>query len=256
MPPRHLRRRHAARFSWCTLGLTAVFTVAASSTVHAQSAPAVPAATPATELSAAERAKRDADKVFQWIRIMSDKPRKPGTAAIAPEKEKPAAASPTPARVATKPLAKPSDNGIVEKTEPLAVGPSPSAKASLELPAAQADAATAASGSRSNATSLAAASTSAAPAAAPAVVIDEDVPLVPVVKTDPEFPGALMRSLRKGMVQVSFTVQPDGSVSQARAVSSTHPRLVAAAVSTVSQWRFQPVRHPQDAVVDLGFNLD
>jgi outer membrane biosynthesis protein TonB len=39
-------------------------------------------------------------------------------------------------------------------------------------------------------------------------------------------------------------------------VASTHPRLKEAAVTTVSQWRFQPLHHAQQAVVDLGFNLD
>ena len=58
------------------------------------------------------------------------------------------------------------------------------------------------------------------------------------------------------MVQVGFTVQPDGSVSLPRVLSATHPRLAQTAVATVMEWRFLPVPHAQDAVVDLGFNLD
>jgi TonB family protein len=58
------------------------------------------------------------------------------------------------------------------------------------------------------------------------------------------------------VVQVSFTVSPDGTVAKAQAVSTTHPRLKDVAVATVAQWRFQPLRHAQQGVVDIGFNLD
>ena len=79
-----------------------------------------------------------------------------------------------------------------------------------------------------------------------------DEVLIAIRKTEPEFPGNLMRTLRKGMVQVSFTVQPDGSVTQPRVVSTTHPRLAQTAVATVSQWRFQPVSNAQEAVRGPG----
>ena len=85
---------------------------------------------------------------------------------------------------------------------------------------------------------------------------EDDVALIPLRKTEPEFPANLMRTLRKGVVQVSFTVLTDGTVSEPRVVSASHPRLAPTAVVTVSQWRFQPLRHPQQAVVDLGFNLE
>jgi TonB family protein len=65
-----------------------------------------------------------------------------------------------------------------------------------------------------------------------------------------------MRTLRKGVVQVAFTVQPDGSVAQAHVVTSSHPRLAPPAVATVSQWRFSRCGMRSRPVVDLGFNLD
>jgi protein TonB len=181
--------------------------------------------------SADARAQREADKVFQWIRIHSDKPRK---AAVVPV-EKPA---PVPVRAVSRPArpaeARPVDTAAAPAVAPRVEAVAPSAtEAAVAVPPAPMPSAT-------------------APAAAPEV----DELLTLVHKTEPEFSPNLMRSLRRGMVQVGFTVQPDGSVAKAHVVSATHPRLGQAAVDTVSQWRFQPVKHAQAAVVDLGFNLD
>jgi outer membrane biosynthesis protein TonB len=55
---------------------------------------------------------------------------------------------------------------------------------------------------------------------------------------------------------VAFTVQPDGTVAEPRVLSTSHPRLAQTATATVLQWRFRPLRHAQDAVVDLGFDMD
>ena len=65
-----------------------------------------------------------------------------------------------------------------------------------------------------------------------------------------------MRQLRKGLVQVRFDVQADGTVAKAEVVKTTHRRLNETAIEAVSQWRFKPVRKTQTAVVELGFNLD
>jgi len=198
------------------------------------------AQTPASpDMSAAERAKRDADKVFQWIRIHSDKPRKAtAPAPAAGDKTQAAVARPAPARTrAPETLAEPARERTdavraVAPPEPaLPAGPVPVQAAAEVVPDAS------------------------APMATSAATVEEES-LTPLVKSAPEFPPNLMRQLRKGAVQVGFTVKPDGSVSDARAVSSSHPRLVAAAVATVAQWRFQPLRQAQDAMVELGFNLD
>jgi protein TonB len=208
--------------------------------VWAQAAGAASAA--GAEISASDRAKRDADKVFQWIRIHSDKPRKAATAM-------PPAAAPV-ATVAARPVARPAgrsgDGGITETVTPVvAVGSvaatQPAEPAAAATPPAVADKPTDAR---------------VAALAPPAQPVEEDMALVPIRRTEPEFSGALMRSLRKGTVQVSFTVNPDGTVGKAEAVRSSHPRLKDAAVATVSQWRFQPLRHAQQAVVDLGFDLE
>ena len=65
-----------------------------------------------------------------------------------------------------------------------------------------------------------------------------------------------MRMLHKGSVQVRFEVQPDGTVARTEVVRTTSARLNRAAVDAVAQWRFQPLRHAQTGIVDLGFNLD
>jgi len=229
--------------------LSAVLSAAMASLAQAQTVPPATGAGPGE--SASERASREGDKVFQWIRMHADKPRK----AAAPEKAPVAAApAPAPVKVAAKPAPKPADSGITETVQPT----SKSAPQQEQM----ASVAGKASGTREQPTSQTAAAMTdasaplAATGSSPQVEIEEDVSLVPVARSEPEFPGALMRQLRKGFVQVAFTVQPDGSVSQAHAVSSTHPRLAPSAIATVSQWKFQPVRHAQQAVVDLGFNLD
>ena len=201
-----------------------------------------PAPVTPADLSAADRAKRDAEKVFQWIRIHSDKPRK--ATAAAPVDKPPAAPAP---RSATRAARAP--DGIVETVRELPAAPR------QDLASRPVEPPTPAPAPAAN-TSPAVAVDASAPQVAAAAAVEDDVALMPVHKTEPEFPGALMRQLRKGLVQVGFTVKPDGSVTQVHAVSSTHPRLVAAAVSTVAQWKFQPLRQPQQAVVDLGFNLD
>lgn len=199
--------------------------------------------------SASERAAKEADKVFQWIRIHSDKPRK----ASAAEK-----AEPESAVIAAPPAA------IGAPARPVARSP---AKAAL--------------GSVGNATSKAASRDDRLIAAKPASKVDRislavetqdpsapnafvatspeqeaDIVLTPVTTSEPRFPSALMRQLRKGTVQVAFTVQPDGTVTGARAVTSTHPRLSSSAVMTVQEWKFKPIRQAKQAVVDLGFDLD
>lgn len=200
-----------------------------------------PAPSPNTDMTAADRAKRDAEKVFQWIRIHSDKPRKSAQASPAAAGDK--------AQAAGAPRATPRPTRAPEAV----------ADTARDLPAAARSAPPAPEPPLAAAPAVPAHTPIAADASAPLVSappVEEEVALRPLVKSEPEFPPNLMRQLRKGLVQVGFTVKPDGSVTQVHAVSSSHPRLVASAVATVAQWRFQPVRSSQQAVVDLGFNLD
>jgi protein TonB len=239
-------RRRTGALSLFKRTVLTVSTLAPMVTVaQAQTAPVAKVA----DIAASERAAKEGDKVFQWIRIHSDKPRK---AAAAPPV---AGIAPAPVKVASRASAKPVDSATQEpaaqvntalaRSEPQTSSGKTGAQVQPEAATTQTAAA------RTDAGAPMAAST-----ASPQVEIEEDVSLTPIFKSDPDFPGALMRTLRKGQVQVAFTVRTDGTVSDAHAVASTHPRLAPSAVATVAQWKFQPVRHPQQAVVELGFNLE
>jgi TonB family protein len=224
---------------------------------HAQPAPVGSASAAAGDLTANERAQRDADKVFKWILIHSDKPRKLPPA----REEKPvvtAPARPKPALSRTGEVAAPPARAAAPKTLVAgAVPPSVAASASLGSESAlrsSAGAEPAAATPAANPTggSAGLASKAAAAESKP----DADEPLTTLLRADPQFPPNVMRTLRTGRVQVRFTVVPDGSVSQRAVVTSTNSRLNEAALAAVARWRFTPLRHAQEAVVELGFDLD
>jgi protein TonB len=97
-------------------------------------------------------------------------------------------------------------------------------------------------------------------AAAPAVVPSPAVPaietLTPLARAEPQFPQNLLRSLRKGQVQVQFTVLPDGSVDTPIVLASSSPRLNSSVLAAVTQWRFAPLTKAQSAVVEVGFDIE
>jgi TonB family protein len=246
--------RAAAPSSFKPAALAAVLIAALAGTSQAQTVPPAKGAGPGQ--SASERASKEGDKVFQWIRIQADKPRK-ATAAPAASTEKPpvaAAVAPAPAKVAARAaVAKPAANDATPSAAEPAADPAAKAapreeRMAAAKPVTQPDPALPAVETKDASAPNAAAS--------PVVEMEEEVALTPVTKSDPEFPPSLMRQLRKGLVQVGFTVQPDGTVTDAHAVTSTHPRLAPSAVHAVQQWKFQPIRHAEQAVVELGFNLE
>ena len=202
------------------------------------SAPAVAAS--AAELTPAERAKRDAEKVFHWITIHGDKPRKP---VVAVKEEKP----PTVVRLKPPaPVATPATAAAPAATT-LAAAPTPKPEVSAAVPVAPLPVSPTAAGTASP--------SAAAITSAPPVVVEDDASdtLVAVTQFEPKFPINLVRTLRSGQVQVRFTVLTDGSVVEPAVVTSSNPRLNPAALAAVSQWRFAPVRKPQQGIVDLGF---
>ena len=209
------------------------------------------ASSSASALTPEERAKREGDQVFRWILIHSDKPRK----AAAPKDEKPApvvtrvkppvrAAEPVveatagavPAAVPERPVPPIATIAVPEAAPPPVSSPAPEPVAV------------------SKAESTAA--VTAVPPASLAAAVDADVTesLKPVSQEEPKFPVNLVRTLRTGQVQVKFTVLPDGSVAEPAVVSTSNARLNPSALAAVAQWRFEPVRKPQQGVVELGFN--
>jgi len=235
---------------------------------HAQ-AQAASAPAGKEEGAPSERAKRDAEKVFHWIMIHSDKPRKvrdgkdekPATATAAPAAA-PVAASqkPAPARLAK--VGEGSAEGAVVPVAAPAPAPAPRA---VQASAPAAPAVSSVDNEAARMTNAAAAARAGQPQAMPdaaaptATATAEDVeqePLVPVSQVEPQFPRNVMLDLRKGTVRVRFEVMPDGSVSAPTVVHTTSVRLNRAALAAVSQWRFQPLREAQEGMVELGFNLE
>jgi len=225
--------------------------IAQTATPVAGAASAAPA-----ELTPAERAKRDGDKVFHWILIHGDKPRKL-VATVAPKEDKP-----PPAVARVKPAARaPSshaDDAAVEtgsaSAAPAVAAPQASlASAPAPAPEPTPDPAT----TRATSANLASAALTAptAPAAAAAAPVEDDSPdaLTPLSQAEPKFPISLVRALRTGQVRVKFTVQPDGSVADPTVIGTSSVRLNPSALAAVAQWRFAPVRKAQQGVVELGF---
>jgi len=71
----------------------------------------------------------------------------------------------------------------------------------------------------------------------------------------PRYPPDAYRDGTQGEVQVEFTVGTDGSVSGARVVRSTPPRVFdREALSAVKRWRFQPIAAPVTTRRTIGFN--
>lgn len=90
------------------------------------------------------------------------------------------------------------------------------------------------------------------PAPTPAPPSNE---LTAVSTPAPEYPTSALRAGQSGEVQVEFTVNPDGSVSNARVVRSNPPRTFdREALSAVRRWRFQPVGSPVTTRRTIGFN--
>lgn len=246
-----------ARHPLASLVALALALLACASAAQAQSNTAPAGGDSAKDIS--DRVKKDAASPLYWIRLNAQKadpgaskapritevksaprpPRAAPAAALAgtPPPALPAAAPPPVAATATHPPAsvpQPADEGLA--AAPASLG----AAGGLVAP----------SGAASTATDTARA------AGAPVDDEPDDQPLALVKAEEPEFSATAMRKLRKGTVQVRFEVQADGSVANVAVVQTSHRSLNQAALDAVAAWRFQPVRNPRSAVVDLGFDLD
>ena len=249
-------RRAKRAFGCCALAWLST-PISATAQVALGQNPPTAATTP--ELTPAERAQRDADKVFRWILIHSDKPRK---AAATKEPGVPRAKPPT--RIAvnkgedTAPVASPVVAGATAQPLPTAVPegsstpvPTPPGAAGPGAPAAAEPVADAPATERAEPRAPAA---EALAAIAPGEDAADEV-LVAVSRVDPTLPASVLRAVRNGQVRVRFTVLPDGSVAEPTVASSTNPRLNASALEAVAQWRFVPLRKAQPGSVELVFQL-
>jgi protein TonB len=191
----------------------------------AQPAPA-PAKPEAAPLSDTERAKRDANKVFSFIKLQAARPA-------------PALRTLEPVRVAQAPDA-----------------PSPAAE--MDDPAALIAAQPTASGTPAlGVDAVAALAVVVSPPVASAPPLPEPLEALTLLHhVAPTLTGALRDTQRNASVQVQFTVLPDGTPAKVAAKPGAPARLALAAVRAVEQWRFAPIRVPRDAAVEVAFQLD
>ena len=179
---------------------------------------AVQAQAPA-ETEAMERAKRAAESPMRWIKLQAESAK------------------------TVAPPAKPAPNAK------RAVSGAKPAKPSAAQAAKAATVATAAEEPSSAPESLAASAPVAdagPPRAQEIVVLD---------RTDPQWGDALMQSLRKGRVVVSFEVGAEGKLLRSQVVSSTSARLDSVALAALRQWHFQPMDKARSATAEFGFDL-
>lgn len=206
------------------------------------------------KLSAAERAKRDADKVYQWIRFHADKaPAKPRAAPVA-EAAVPirSTAAPAPAVVRQEPPEPARPVLAQSQAEPM-IGPEQPLVAAT--PAAPAEPITQAVALAPQAPTSPVVSSPAVAALAAAQAAPEppEEPLRLIERVEPEYPAVLLRGRGVGSVLVQFQVQPDGSVQAPEVLKSSNQRLVASVLAAVARWRFAPINKTRVATVEVGF---
>ncbi len=75
----------------------------------------------------------------------------------------------------------------------------------------------------------------------------------PLSRVAPVYPELARRMHITGTVILHLTIQPDGSVSDAR-VESGHALLGPAAQEAVKRWKFEPSADTSDITVDVNFS--
>ena len=92
-------------------------------------------------------------------------------------------------------------------------------------------------------------------AAAAAAAAPTATDLRPISTSAPRYPPEALRAGQAGEVLVEFTVNPDGSVSNARVVRADPARVFdREAVAAVRRWRFEPVGEAVTTRRVIGFN--
>lgn len=259
----------------------------------AQPAPSSGNAQGNSQESVSDRTRRLADNPLKWIMMQDDRPRRgnapapantqrpatpaaaaaaapaqasaagtgaarPAAAATAPSAATaaaPAAATTAAPGAAARPAAAPAPAAAAPATTPPASASTPAATGAMAATAAGVAAAPAAA--TQQAAPAVPAAAIAAPTAAAAPVVEEDQPLKLVKQVAPEIGRSILqRGIRKGDVRVSFTVMPDGTVTDAAIVSSTNSVLNAPILAAVRQWRYEPIRRPQQHGAQIAFDLE
>lgn len=199
-------------------------------------------AKPDGDLTDADRAKRDADKVFRFIKLQAQRQAAPAApaAAAAPRVASAPRAAPAPIAAA---VAKGPEVAELVATAPTAAGQAAAPEASIApLPAAV-----------PAPSPVAEAAPSAAVATAPET---EEIELALITHVQPELPNNRLGNLRDGSVWVQFSVEPDGRTTNVVARPGAQLRLAQSAVKAVQQWRFAPISAVQDVAVEIAFKVN
>jgi TonB family protein len=214
------------------------------------------------KISDAERAKRDADKVFSFIKFHTVRPAAPAAAAPrpaprpvpAPVSAAAAAVSPAVARAlaAPAPVAAPVASAPVA-TAMAAVTDQPAA-AALPVASASVPALDSASTLSPNA-SLPPTAQPPAQLAQPVLEPEEEVPLRLIAYVAPEMNAQVLAAIASSqvVVPVRFVVEPDGKVSSALVRGNAPRRVGQAAVRAVQQWRFDKIPAVREVDVEIAF---
>ena len=209
-------KAHKARYAW----ITAVGFFAAAAPVMAQTAPG------AADGAPSEAARRAALGPYRFIL----------SAPAAAPKPKPA---PAPVEAARKPTPQPEQTAAVRPAAPVREAP---VAAPPPEPVQQPAPAPA---------PVAVAAPTAQPAPAVAAVRKA---LVAIKQDPPELSGALLRENPTGTVKVAFEVNPDGSTSGVKVVSSTNRKLNNVSMAAVAGWKFQPIDVVVPTEIELVFS--
>jgi len=234
-------------------------------------------------ISDQDRAKRDASKVFNFIKFHAVRPAKPADKVAEKAPDRPADRAPE-LRVASAPPppasapalltpARANTDVRVAALDPARLGSLPSdervpkpavlaAPAASEAPDARV-AAPEASGPALAGVAPAVAALVANPQPAPSITPEpepepeDEVGLQLLQYVEPELPRSnSVNTLKGGTVTVRFEVGTDGKVVSAVPREGASRRLAQAAARAVQQWRFAPLSSAREAEVDIVFNLD
>ncbi|WP_317201956.1 TonB family protein [Janthinobacterium sp.] len=204
-----------------------------TSTAFAQLVPSVGAASAPT-VDPMERAQRQADNVMRWIKVHSDKPRATAAAPAKPSEPAPPATAKAPAptkpitvaAAAPAPTAEPAKAVVAAPPEPIAPVVAPAAPPAV---------------------------VAKAPEPPPPAADEEETPLKALAQAQPVIPRNVLASLTAGKVMVKFTVEANGSVSNAEVLSSSSRQLNKPTLAAITAWRFEPIKTPRVAQVEFDF---
>ena len=73
-----------------------------------------------------------------------------------------------------------------------------------------------------------------------------------IYKVAPKYPPELKQNEIGGIVRLSISISPNGSVGKVSVIGG-HPVLVDAATIAVKQWKYKPADHPTSTEVQMQF---